>query len=52
MADCNGNILKWKTSKYVSNEEGSQTVVTATVKEHELYRGEKQTAITRCKFAS
>lgn len=52
MADCNGNILKWKTSKYVSNEEGSKTVVTATVKEHELYSGEKQTAITRCKFSS
>ena len=53
MKDNDGNILKWTTSKRLSEEykEGYETKVTGTIKDHDLYRGEKQTSITRCKFS-
>ena len=52
MKDNNGNILKWKTSKPLNTlyREGPETTVTGTIKEHEEYRGEKQTGLIRCKF--
>lgn len=47
IVDTNNNIYIWSTSNgYVV--EGDQ--VTATVKEHKEYRGEKQTVITRAKI--
>lgn len=53
MKDNEGNTLKWKTSKCLDQKyvEGCKTTVTGTIKEYEEYRGEKQTALTRCKFA-
>lgn len=53
MKDSNGNILKWKTSKPLNAlyKEGTETTVTGTVKDHDEYRGEKQTSLTRCKFS-
>lgn len=46
-----GNQLVWKTS--VGNlgiEEGESVQLTATVKEHGEYKGDKQTVLTRCKI--
>ena len=52
MKDSEGNTLKWKTSKPLNAlyREGIQITVTGTVKDHEDYRGEKQTSLIRCKF--
>lgn len=47
MEDENNNILKWATSSFHCMEEGKEYCVKATVKEHGLYRGIKQTVVTR-----
>lgn len=41
-----GNIFTWKTSNWVDEK---LTVIKGTVKEHNEYRGAKQTELTRCK---
>lgn len=41
-----GNVLVWKTAKFVELPEGDFTI-TATVKAHEEYKGEKQTKVLR-----
>lgn len=48
MQDANGNVFIWKTA---CNEiqEGDKVTIKATVKEHNEYRGVKQTVLTRCK---
>lgn len=56
MKDNAGNTLKWKASSLKQmNElnlcEGSEATMTGTVKDHNEYRGEKQTVVTRCKFS-
>lgn len=48
--DENGNVLVWKTSKYIEKDEDEKFVLTGTVKEHKEYRGTKQTELTRCKI--
>ena len=57
--DENGNVLVWKTQNLVEIckddhfeliPKGSTVIITATIKDHQEYRGEKQTAIIRCKF--
>ena len=48
--DVEGNIFVWKTSKYIAKEEGEAVKVKGTIKEHNEYRGEKQTVLTRCKI--
>ena len=57
--DVNGNKLVWKTSKCLgtwlengewnSYEEGQAVVLKGTIKEHNEYKDEKQTILTRCK---
>jgi len=49
--DENGNILVWKTSPKDFEEE-KEYKIKGTIKEHEEYRGEKQTQLTRCKVES
>lgn len=44
-----GNILVWKTGTYPNIPEGTQVEVTATIKAHSEYRGEKQTDLTRAR---
>lgn len=45
-----GNILIWKTSKWLDDEKEFKTV-SGTVKAHNEFRGVKQTELTRCKVA-
>ena len=46
-----GSFLVWKTSiGNIGFEDGDMVEITATVKEHSEYRGEKQTVLTRCKI--
>jgi len=57
--DVMGNIYKWSTNKslsYKANDElhyveqGATVQLSGTIKDHEEYRGVKQTIITRCKY--
>lgn len=48
--DENSNIIKWFTSSNPSIAEGDNVIMTATVKEHQEYKGEKQTLVNRPKF--
>ena len=47
--DADGNVLVWKTSKYLGMEYGEPVDLTGTIKEHKEYKDEKQTVLTRCK---
>lgn len=47
IVDAAGNVYIWKTTKFI--EQVSK--ITGTVKEHNEFRGEKQTELTRCKIA-
>lgn len=49
--DSDGNALAWHTSsgRYIELE-GERVTVTATIKRHSEYRGEKQTELLRCKI--
>lgn len=51
-ADDNGNIFKWSTGTGISHivPKGQKVIVTGKVKNHEEYRGERQTVLTRCKL--
>lgn len=51
-ADEEGNALVWKTSCPLDLEEGREYEVSGKVKEHSEYKGEKQTALTRCKVTA
>lgn len=56
-----GNLLTWRTQKdlhwvvdeerdiWATPEKGDKLHVKGTIKEHHEYKGEKQTALTRCK---
>lgn len=46
--DAAGNVLVWKTSSGLQLEEGAKVTLKGTVKEHNEYKGEKQTVLTRC----
>lgn len=48
--DDNGNILVWNTTSWREVQEGMRIHLTGTIKEHSEYKGEKQTALTRCKM--
>ena len=45
LRDDRGNVYKWSTQK--SLEEGKEYILRATIKDHEEYKGVKQTVITR-----
>lgn len=47
MRDDKGNVAKWFSSN-VCLDEGETYVLKATVKDHDEYKGEKQTVLTRC----
>lgn len=47
--DKNGNIFIWNTSSYPNIENGKSYSITAIVKDHKEYKGEKETVLTRCK---
>ena len=62
MEDANGNILVWKTTSLldvtIKNGEdldfirvGDLLRIKGTVKEHSEYKGDKQTALARCKYS-
>lgn len=46
--DADGNIVIWKTSYRVAND-GEKVTLKGTIKEHNEFRTEKQTILTRCK---
>lgn len=46
------NKIVWKTGKSIGHEVGDVITVSGTIKEHNEYRGEKQTVLTRCKVAA
>ena len=46
--DIEGNVVIWKTSRRVAND-GEKVTLKGTVKEHNVFRAEKQTVLTRCK---
>lgn len=45
-----GNILIWKTGKWI-DDEAEITVIKGTVKAHNEFKGIKQTELTRCKVS-
>lgn len=47
--DKEGNIYVWKTDKYIEADYGDILVLTGTIKDHNEYKGVKQTVLTRCK---
>lgn len=49
-ADQDGNTLVWKTAKCLDLEEGREYIVKGKIKEHNEYKGDKQTVLTRCKI--
>lgn len=48
--DEDGNVLIWKSSKYIDDTR-EISELTGTIKEHKEYNGVKQTVVTRCKVA-
>ena len=48
--DINGNVIIWKSSKYIADEK-EISKLTGTIKEHKDFNGVKQTIVTRCKIA-
>lgn len=49
-ADQDGNIIVWKTTKCFDLKEGEEYTVKGKIKDHNEYKGEKQTILTRCKI--
>lgn len=55
MSDDNNNIYKWRTSIILRHKDNNiienddKFTIKGTVKSHELYKGAKQTELTRCK---
>ena len=45
-----GNVIIWKTGKYL-DEEATTSTIKGTVKAHNEFNGVKQTELTRCKIA-
>ncbi len=48
--DENGNIIVWKTSSFQQITEGETYEIKGKIKEHNEYKGEKQTVLARCKI--
>jgi hypothetical protein len=49
LKDANGNAFSWITGNKVEVAEGTNITVDATVKDHKIYKGTKQTVLTRAK---
>lgn len=50
--DENGNVLVWKTSSWQDIDEGNAYTIKGTIKDHNEYKGTKQTILTRCKITA
>ena len=50
--DADGNVFTWKTQKDIDLEYGENVDLKGTVKAHDVYKDEKQTALTRCKITA
>ena len=51
--DENGNVLVWKTtSSNLLDQEGNTIHINGTIKAHDEYKDEKQTALTRVKMVA
>lgn len=48
LEDAEGRTFKWKKTSAGILNKGDELLVTGTVKAHELYKGTKQTVLTRC----
>lgn len=48
--DENGNVFTWKTGNCIEADYGDKLVVKGTIKDHNEYKGIKQTVLTRCKI--
>ncbi len=48
--DLDGNVFTWFASDYTKLERDQRVSVRGTVKKHDVYKGVKQTVITRCKI--
>jgi hypothetical protein len=51
MVDTSGNVLIWKSSKWIDLETAEPSKITGTIKDHTEFNGLKQTELTRCKVA-
>lgn len=51
LTDQQGNAFKWFGSGYHDLKPGEAVTLTGTVKGHEMYQGERQTVLTRCKLS-
>lgn len=47
--DINGNVVVWKSGKYLDMNDGDECTIVGTVKELKEYKGIKETVLTRCK---
>jgi hypothetical protein len=47
MKDDNDNVYTWFTSSAADFQEGTQYRIRGTIKEHKMYRNEKQTVLNR-----
>ena len=47
--DRNGNVYKWVSKNTLNIKLGEFITIQGTIKNHEIYQGEKQTVLTRCK---
>ena len=48
MVDADGNVFKWRTGSCHDFGQGDSVVVTGTVVNHSVYRGVRQTVLSRC----
>jgi hypothetical protein len=48
--DSEGRCFKWSTSTSIPFNEGQKLKLVATIKDHEEYKGRKQTSVTRAKL--
>jgi hypothetical protein len=49
MRDDAGNKVTWNSSSYSKGESGDKLRLKGTIKKVDMYNGEKQTVLTRCK---
>lgn len=47
--DNQGNVIVWKTGLCLEADYGEKVLVKGTIKQHDEYKGTKQTVLTRCK---
>jgi hypothetical protein len=50
MIDDNNNVIVWKTSSPVGEKGEKRTIKTAIIKDHDEYKGIKQTVVKNLKF--